>query len=63
MAGEYFVEVSEHPVDFFQEILVILECWDFSSNCAGVVFVVVLELSSGIFLVETPFWKVLIESV
>ena len=36
---------------------------EFSEDGAGVVFAVVLELSAGFFLVETPFWKVLMESV
>ena len=36
---------------------------EFSEDGAGVVFAVVLELSVGFFLVETPFWKVLMESV
>ena len=36
---------------------------EFSEDGAGAVFAVVLELFAGFFLVETPFWKVLIESV
>ena len=40
-----------------------MDCLEFSVDGAGVVFAVVLELSAGFFLVETPFWKVLIEPV
>ena len=40
-----------------------MDCLEFSVDGAGVVFAVVLELSSGFFLAETPFWKVLIEPV
>ena len=40
-----------------------LECLEFSEDGAGAVFAVVLELSAGFFLVETHFWKILIESV
>ena len=47
--SEHSVEASEHSVDF----LVILMCLVFSADDAGVVFAVVLELSAGIFPVET----------
>ena len=65
-ASEHYLEASEHFVDYqircwlLVELLelpffVILRCFVFSADDAGVDFAVVLELSSGIFLVETPF--------
>ena len=68
-ASEHSVEASQHSVDFLEEIpcwlhvkslklpfLWILSCLEFSEDGAGAVFAVVLELSAGFFLVETPFW-------
>ena len=75
-ASEHSVEASQHSVDFLEEIpcwllvkslelpfLLIWRCLEFSEDGAGAVFAVVLELSAGFFLVETHFWKILIESV
>ena len=72
-ASEHSVGASEHSLDFLEEIpcwllvaslelpfLLIWRCLEFSEDGAGVVFAVVLELSAGFFLVETPFGKVLI---